>query len=337
MCRKILLLSLFLFQTVHGMQTFQSTYRDGMKKIFEYAMWVEVKSLEGWRFGQPLPEPSNDAWHTIRRNYTLQLVSKHFKSVFWDCFALQEKDFVIQMLLRFNGKNKKSCNDLVDIAVSMQASLYPLLRHALCEKYNPACVRAILAIGDTDVINKAGSGVIDRLDDKSLNCLKTPLYLAIEMRHIDSAKLLLDYPMIDVNATFPLGEAVNKENVEVIKLLLTRSEIQVALSNDVNAIFLLREAVRKENVEIVKLLLAHPKIRVNAVNENGETALFVAVNSHEYNREFAKNSLHGIIALLIQAGIDTTVKNKNGYTAFDIACQPVQEMIKKALAKKNNL
>ena len=335
MYRRILLLNLFLFQTVHGMQTFQSTCRDGMKKIFEYAMWVEVKSLDGWRFGQSLPEPSNDEWHTIRRNYTLQLVSKDFKNVFWDCFNSQGKDDVIQKLLRFNGKNNKNSNDLVDIAVSMQASLYPLFRHALCEKYNPACVRAILAIGDTDVINKAGSGVIDRLDTKSLNSLKTPLYLAIEMRHTNSAKLLLDYPMIDVNATFPLGEAVSKENVEVVKLLLARSEIQVACSmTDVNETFLLREAVRKENVEIVKLLLAHPKIRVNAVNENGETALFVVANSHEYNCQFAKNSLHGIIALLIQAGIDTTVKNKNGYAAFDIACQPVQAMIKKALAKK---
>lgn len=331
MCKKLLLVILFLFSTMHGMEIFQDKHKDLLKKIFVYTMRAEVEKLEVWKFGQPLPERKNDLWERIKRTYALQLVSKYFKNAFWDCFTIVEKNVVIQSLLRLH---QKSSSDLVDIAVSMQASLYYLLRHALCEKYNPACVRAIVAIGDADVINQVGNGIIDRFDYELLHTLKTPLYLAIEMRRTDSAKLLLDYPMIDVNTTFPLKEAVNKENIEIVKLLLARSDIQI----DDTITYLLDEAVRKENVEIVKLLLAHPNIQINTVNEKGETVLFVAaVASVSTYSHFPKNSLYCIITLLIQAGIDTTVKNKNGYTASDIACWQVRKMIKQALAAKNKI
>ncbi len=297
MCKKTLLLSLFLFHAAHGMETLQSTRKDVMKKIFGYAIWVEVEDFERWgEFGESLPDESNDPWHTIKRNYSLQLVSKDFKSVFWDCFTVSGKIGVIRRLLYH--KNKES-TDLVDIAVSMQASLYPILRHAIYGKSNLECVRAILAIADTNVINKIDT--INKIYKRTYLSV-TPLHMAIDAGHIDIVKLLLAHPMTDVNATFPLATAVSEENVEM-----------------------------------VKLLLAHPKIQVNAVNKNGETALFAVANAPIYKSRFPKNKLNCTIALLINAGIDSTIKNNDGYTALDIAYQQILVVMQKALAIKNKV
>jgi len=294
MCKKILFVSLLLFQLkpAHAMQSLSVIPMNVMQSILTYAMWVEAKDLTGWKYGQPIPERSNDAWHTIRRNYTLQLVSKDFRRIFWNCFTPQDKDSVIWQLLYFKKKNSMS---LIDLAMNVQARLYPLLKHAIRTKYNPECVRAILAIGNAKVINKI---------DDSGHFPMTPLYLAIEAGNCDITQLLLSCPVTDVNTTVPLYMAVIKEDIE-----------------------------------IVKLLLAHPKIQVNAVNEDGETALFAVAVSPAYELRFAKNALYCIIELLIKAGIDSSIKNNNGDTALDVARKSevkIFEVLEQALAKKNN-
>lgn len=317
MCKKILLLSLLLFQvgSVETMQSLPIMPTKIMQSIFRYAMWVEVKNPEEYKFGQPLPERSNNAWHTIKRNHTLQLVSKDFRCIFWDCFTQSEKNDVLRDLLFIKKKGSNCC---LGIAMSMRASLYPILRHAIYEEHNPECVRTICDIGDTVVINKVAG---------FRGCWPTtPLHLAVIRDNVDSVQLLLNCPVTDVNATLPLFTAVNKESVE-----------------------------------IVKLLLAHPKIQVNAVNEDGETALFAAATNafdprlqrddsgfckeratwNDFSlsaQRFPKNRLSCVVALLIKAGIDSIIKNKNGETAFDRArcCWDgeVFEMLEKAFTEK---
>lgn len=233
---------------------------------------------------------SDDLWSIINRNCALQMACKDFKRIFWDCFSLQEKDNVIHRLLYWK---KKDTRDVLDIAISIQANLYPLLRHTI-HLSKLECVRAIVAIGDASVINKIDNGG---------NYPMTPLALAIISKYYDIAQLLLNCPVIDVNATVPLYAAI-----------------------------------RNKNIEMIKLLLAHPQIQVNAVNEFGDTALF-AITESFWSEDV--DNLGFIIDLLLNAGIDASIKNSDNKTALDVARNEAQEVIGKelecALAKRNNL
>ncbi len=266
MYRKILLLSLFLSHAAHSMESSQIIPMDLMPDIIKYSLG-----------GSNIRHKNERALHTINHNYTLQLVCKDFKRIFWNCFNLKEKDFVIWKLLSHKKKNSRY---LVDVAISMKASIYPILKHAICEKYNPECIRAIVAIGNAKVINR-------------INFVgQTPLNLAIMADHYDIVQLLLDCPMIDVNATVPLYAAVHRKNIEMIKLLL-----------------------------------AHPQIQINAVNEYGETALFAI--AEDFWRDI--DNLRLTIDLLIKAGIDSSIKNNYGNTALDIMRNEAQDVVFKAL------
>ena len=83
----------------------------------------------------------------------------------------------------------------------------------------------------------------------------------------------------------PLHYAITKNNIEIIKLLLACSEIDINIKSNIfkiicyiHEIWLIKfnysydektgipplyTAIRKGNIEIIKLLLAHPKIDVN--------------------------------------------------------------------------
>ena len=68
--------------------------------------------------------------------------------------------------------------------------------------------------------------------------------------------------------------AVEKGNVDIVKLLLSCNKLDINITNNgKTALFL---AVEKENAEIVKLLLTHDKIKVNIINKY----------KHEYNDGF---------------------------------------------------
>lgn len=128
---------------------------------------------------------------------------------------------------------------------------------------------------------------------------RTALHIAIEMEFLPAVKLLLERPDIDVNAIAnfddesfnfsswsktdyfdfyytPLHEAVELENIEIIKLLLAHPKIDVnkievfdnyngrckGVYDRVKQSVLCR-AIQKQNCEIVKLLLDHQGIDVN--------------------------------------------------------------------------
>jgi len=208
MHRKIMLLSLFLFDIMYGMELSQITNQDLRAAIFDYA---------------PLDESGR-----------------------------------IQVDIDF------------------------ILRHAICEKYNPKCIRAIFDLGDTDIINKVTVQQENPHDSKSRFIFVTPLYLAVMHDNVDAVKLLLDCPLTNINKHVPLYRAV-----------------------------------LNENVEIVKLFLAHPKIQINAVDAYGETALFAAAVIPKYDRLY-KNRLSCIVALLLQAGIDSAIVNNDDETAPEL-------------------
>ncbi len=274
MYQRILLWSLLLFHAAQSMELPQIIPMDLIPDIIKYALCDEEIRLSLFN------QKNYQVLYTIQSKYTLQLVCKYFKRIFWNCFTLKEKDFLIWRLLKFQ---KKDSRYLVDVAVSMQASIHPILSHALEVQYNPECIRAIVAIGDDKVIN--------RIETK-WNWQKTVLNMAIMADHYDIVQLLLDCPMIDVNATVPLYAAVHRKNIEMIKLLL-----------------------------------AHPQIQINAVNEYGETALFAI--AEDFWRDI--DNLRLTIDLLIKAGIDSSIKNNYGNTALDIMRNEAQDVVFKAL------
>jgi hypothetical protein len=216
------------------------------------------------------------------------MICKDFRRIFWNCFTLPEKDRVIHQLLFWH---KKGRNDIFDMAVVIKASLYPILKWAIhCNDLE--CVRAIVATEDVRLINTI---------DKSEDYPRTPLALAIVCNLCDMAQLLLDCPVTDVNVAVPLYAAV-----------------------------------KCKNIEMIKLLLAHSQIQINAVTEFGETALFAIVEN--FWSDDADN-LRLIIDLLLNAGIDASIKNSDNKTALDVARYEAQAIVaqelEQALAKKN--
>ena len=105
----------------------------------------------------------------------------------------------------------------------------------------------------------------------------TPLLCAIEEEDTWSVEILLAQPNIEINKTStftyknikaqfsPLNLAIQKENVDIVSLLLKHEKIDVNLKGQFSA---LTKAIQLKNVSIVRLLLDHKNIDVNQVDAN---------------------------------------------------------------------
>jgi len=319
-----------------------------MKSIFEYVMWVDSKTLDTNKkttinssfttntesrifhmmCSTPLPKGKfthnqNGLLWTLRRNHHLQRVSKDFKRIFWNCFSgqerftLEEKDEFIYTLLRMWNQgnfhdeylNFSPMPPIADIAMSMRASLRPILNGSIVttRKCNPDFVRVIVDAGNSEVINYPDSYGYTPLS----NAIAYAYFSKNDKNgHLKIVKLLLTHPDIHVN-------------------LLPRQEKQKCP---------LYWATYHGNIEIIKLLLAHSDIQINAVDGyfQGETALFAAVRTSSSLAVF-----RSVIDLLINAGVDDTIKNKDGQTALDLARNRTYltdkvEVLEQTLATRKN-
>jgi len=261
MYRNILLFSLFLFHVTHGMEPSADA---------QNALWRDVTSKQS-TVAHP---PSHKCYGETRS----AMADKSEDGQDTD------KDLTTEIAITDKDLMKEICEYATpDEEGNMQVDIDFLLRHVICNNYNPKCIRAIIALDDTHVINKVTTQREDPDIPTSRHIFVTPLYLAVMKDNVDAVKLLLDCPLTQVNKTVPLYRAV-----------------------------------RNENVEIVKLLLAHPKIQINAVDAYGETALFAAAVIPGCDLRLYKNRLSCIVALLINAGIDSSIENNNGKTALDV-------------------
>ncbi|KAK8867242.1 hypothetical protein M9Y10_010219 [Tritrichomonas musculus] len=102
--------------------------------------------------------------------------------------------------------------------------------------------------------------------------VKSALFLAVENENVELVKLILTKPNNSFITTFCKNEyivAAEKENLEIIKLLLTRPEININYLFSDETIYkkiyknALFIAVEKNNLEMVKILLTHPKIDID--------------------------------------------------------------------------
>jgi hypothetical protein len=88
-----------------------------------------------------------------------------------------------------------------------------------------------------------------------------PLKMAVELENKEIVKLLLTRPDIDVNNESPLWRAICNNNMEIIKLLFMRPDL------DINGGFHLVYATHRNNVELMKLFLKHPSTIVAVVDK----------------------------------------------------------------------
>ncbi len=175
--------------------------------------------------------------------------------------------------------------------------------------------------GDTALLCAAQNGhteVVRRLltmPDIAINATRngwTALMLAAEEGHIEVVRLLLARPDIAINTTSTTNHygwtalmlAAEEGHTEVVRLLLARADIAINTSNEDGDTALML-AADERHTEVARLLLARPDIAINTTNKYGATALLLA----------ATKGCLVVVHLLLEAGADTTLKNKEGKTA----------------------
>lgn len=139
----------------------------------------------------------------------------------------------------------------------------------------------------------------------------TPLILATEHKHADSAAILLDYKA-DVNGRNAEGrtalwQAALIENDRTMAELLLKNKADTDIKYQ-HGQTVLQLAVIYGKTEMVELLLAN-RANINAQNDDGQTALHLAANA----------GAPPIVELLLAHGADVNLKDSQGNTALDLA------------------
>ncbi|XP_011504258.1 PREDICTED: osteoclast-stimulating factor 1-like [Ceratosolen solmsi marchali] len=109
----------------------------------------------------------------------------------------------------------------------------------------------------------------------------------------------------------PLHEAARRGNISFLRECLNSGVSGTGLDSAGNTP--LYWAARAGHEDCVKLLLDLPNPAVNAQNKMGDSPLHVAASHGHLN----------IVNRLLEAGNDATLKNNTGYTAQELASDPV--------------
>jgi len=145
----------------------------------------------------------------------------------------------------------------------------------------------------------------------------TPLVCAIDNRHQDCAKLLMEEGHADLNAGADEGgwnpclSAAYKGDVETLKMLIHTGQLDVEQAQKEQKSYraIHFAAASKDNAKELLTTLLDAGADINAVNDNGQTPLHISVFWN--NVEAVK--------LLVERGADKTIKNKSGRTAEQLA------------------
>jgi ankyrin repeat protein len=148
--------------------------------------------------------------------------------------------------------------------------------------------------------NGGNTALIDAADDN------TPEYTAI-------VKLLIARGAdVHANKDAAIFGAARSAEPEVVRLLLSKGAPVNARSKDLYSNTVLMEATKGGSVQTVEMLLA-AGADVKATNENGETALMLAVTlDHRYNPQ----QRLPMIDLLLKKGADINAADKSGRTSL---------------------
>lgn len=152
---------------------------------------------------------------------------------------VQENQFEIyQICTQFPGLNVRFLNS-VALVCSMEGGLFDF-----------ACRLLVLEHIDINIINVAGKKM-------------TSLELAIRASNLKTFELIIKRVGLNVNLNCPLLMAVQEEEDEMVKRLLTHPELDINTTKSPCSETALWIASKNGNVAIVKVLLTHKDINVN--------------------------------------------------------------------------
>jgi len=123
-----------------------------------------------------------------------------------------------------------------------------------CKNNYVECVKLFLADKrcNAEIVNNVGR-----------NSLSTALTIAAESGNAEIAKMLLDYPGVDVNLKQPILLAMEHGHFEIVKMLLEKANIEPDVKNDYGETGLTL-ACQKNHVKCVENILDHDKCRSSA-------------------------------------------------------------------------
>jgi ankyrin repeat protein len=207
-------------------------------------------------------------------------------------FAIQSKnDEIIKLLLRNFGKR-------IQINISDTGSKTPLM-YAI-ESENIKLINYLL-INGAEINNADIYGM-------------TPLIYAIKSKNNRIIKMLIDKDaeinVADVDSMSPLSYAIlNDIDIEIIKLLIERSNIEIINLKDSNNNSPLLHAIKKSNYEIARILF-ETVTDMYMLDKNGNTLLMTFVE--------ISDDLNMIKLILYHTIEHPNITNNNGLTLFDI-------------------
>jgi len=169
----------------------------------------------------------------------------------------------------------------------------------------------LLAIPDIDDDDDDNRKNMYRICDK---IGRTKFYDSEIIRDIESAKI---NPNFDINDGYwsILMQAILWNREELVKYILTYSNIDV----NTHAGGIMWGNI---HIHILKLLLAHKDFDVNIQDRNGQTGLHYAC---------ARNNIENVKELLLDARVNTLIRDNWGNTALDIAIRGGHHEIAKML------
>ena len=142
---------------------------------------------------------------------------------------------------------------------------------------------------------------------------------AVLQKNYEALKLLLDVPGIDVNIVNNYGGSAvhvalgKTKSLEVLKLLLDVPNIDVNIVNNVGE-SVVHEAVNENNIEGLKLLLSHPNLTALTLNQKekwyGATPVMLAV---------IKKSSEQLALLVDDPRVDLDTTDEEGWSLEEVA------------------
>jgi len=141
----------------------------------------------------------------------------------------------------------------------------------------------------------------------------TPLYEAVNNKHVDVVRLLVSHRNINVNLQFNTGRSVlhlaaGGGNLEIVRILLSHQNININLQSTLLGMTPLMEAVYNVKKDVVELLINRREINLD-VQYTGENSMrgYTALDLAKRNLYWGRTA-SDIVALLQSKGAACNMK-----------------------------